>query len=206
LIRLLGVRTRIEGLERLDRNRPYTFMFNHGTVIDHIIVYGDVPHCGRGLEAAENFRVPFYGWIMRAFGNYPIDRRRAKATRATLARCAREARAEGFSVYCAPEGTRSRDGLLGPLKSGVFRLARECGRDIAPLALVDVYTVLPPGEWRPRPRTVTVRILEPIPLQGPVGEPCSIAELKARVVAAFVSAGLKPGASAEREAGALPGG
>jgi 1-acyl-sn-glycerol-3-phosphate acyltransferase len=205
-IRMLGVAVRVEGQDRLDPNGLYTFMFNHVTAIDHIIIYGVLPHWGRGLEAAENFRIPFYGWIMWALGNYPIKRKRSKATLATLARCAREAKEEGFSVFCAPEGTRSRDGLLGHLKSGVFRLAMDCGRDIAPIALLDCHPILPPGEWRLCPQPVTVRILEPIPVRSPSGESFPLDELKSRVLAAFVSAGLRRGGSAGIEGGSVYGG
>lgn len=191
-VRLLGIRVRVEGLERIDPARAYTFMFNHVTAIDHFIVYGVVPQWGKGLEAAENFRIPIYGWLARAVGNYPIERQWSEGTRALIETCAREAREQGFSVYCAPEGTRSRDGLLGALKPGVFRLALSCGREIVPIALIDLFPVLPRGEWRLIPQPVTVRILQPIPLRDASGETFSVEALKVQVRETFSAAGLKP--------------
>ena len=190
LIRLLGIQVRIDGLEHIDPARPYTFMFNHVSAIDHFVVYGFLPHFGKGLEAAVNFRIPMYGWLARAVGNYPVDRKRPERARAMLEVCVREAKEQGFSVYCAPEGTRSRDGCLGRLKTGVFKLALACDRDIVPIALIDLHAVLPPGEWRPRPQPVTVRLLQPIAVRNSVGEPLSAEELTVRVRQAFISAGL----------------
>src|SRR5688572_23645856 len=56
LVKSLGIQVHVQGSEYIDPERRYTFMFNHVTAIDHFIVYGGVPHWGRGLEAAENFR------------------------------------------------------------------------------------------------------------------------------------------------------
>ena len=190
LIRTLGIHVGVEGMERIDPERPYTFMFNHVTVIDHIVFYGVLPHFGHGVEATENFRIPFYGWVARAVGNYPISRDSPEGARELLERCAREANEQGFSVFCAPEGTRSTDGVLRPFKNGVFRFALDCDREIVPLALIGLQAVLPMGEWRIRPQPVTVRILEPVPLRDSAGELLSIVELSKRVRQAFCSAGL----------------
>ena len=191
-VRLLGIRVQVEGLERIDRNRHYTFMVNHVTALDHFVLYGVVPHFGRGLEAAKNFRIPLYGWFARAVDNYPIERKVPATARVALETCAREAKEQGFSVYCAPEGTRSRDGFLGPLKNGIFRLALACDREIVPIALIDFHPVLPPGEWHLRLQPVTLRVLDPISVRNVTGEPLSIKELKEHVWEAFISAGLVP--------------
>jgi 1-acyl-sn-glycerol-3-phosphate acyltransferase len=190
LVRLLGIKVHIEGLQHIDPARPYTFMFNHVTAIDHFVVYGFLPHFGKGLEAAVNFRIPIYGWLVCAAGNYPVDRKRPEIARAMLEVCVREAKEQGFSVYCAPEGTRSRDGSLGRMKVGVFDLALKCDRDIVPIALIDLHPVLPPGEWRVRPQSVTVRVLQPIAVRDSVGERLPIEELSMRVRQAFIAAGL----------------
>lgn len=190
IVRLLGIRVRVDGLQNIDPARPYTFMFNHVTALDHFVVYGYVPHFGKGLEAAVNFRIPIYGWLIRAAGNYPVDRKRPERARAMLEICVGEAKEQCFSVYCAPEGTRSRDGALGRLKTGVFHLTLKCDREIVPVALIDMHPVLPPGEWILRPRPVTVRVLQPIAVRDSTGEPRPIEELITRVREAFLAAGL----------------
>jgi 1-acyl-sn-glycerol-3-phosphate acyltransferase len=188
--RVLGIRIEVEGAARLDPVRRYTFMINHVTAIDHLVAYGVIPRFGRGLEAAENFRIPVYGWIARAVDNFPVERRNPLRAKESLEACEREALEQGFSVFCAPEGTRSRDGFLGPLKSGVFHLASRLGRDIVPVALAGLHACLPPGEWRLRPGKVKVLILEPIPVRDADGRVVAIDELKARVRAVLVAAGI----------------
>jgi 1-acyl-sn-glycerol-3-phosphate acyltransferase len=190
-LKLVGLPLSIEGLERIESGRHYTVMFNHLSALDHLLVYGWLRMFGKGLEAEANFRVPFYGWLARAAGNVRVDRRRPKKARKALVECARLARDEGFSIYCAPEGTRSRDGFLGPFKSGVFRMAIECGHDVLPVALFGLGEVLPRRSWRFHRRPVALRVLEPIRARNAAGQPVEIDALKAQVREALVAAGVK---------------
>jgi 1-acyl-sn-glycerol-3-phosphate acyltransferase len=52
---------------------------------------------------------------------------------------------EGISVWIAPEGTRSRDGRLGPFKSGGFHLALDAGLRVLPVTIVGTFDVLRAG-------------------------------------------------------------
>ena len=51
----------------------------------------------------------------------------------------------GTSIWIAPEGTRSRDGRIGRLKRGGFRLAIETGTPIVPVRIDGTNAILPPG-------------------------------------------------------------
>jgi 1-acyl-sn-glycerol-3-phosphate acyltransferase len=72
-------------------------------------------------------------------------------------------------VMIFPEGTRSRDGKMGPFKPGAFRLAIEAQVPILPVAVTGSAYGMPKGSPWIRPTLVLVRVLEPIPTTGMTG-------------------------------------
>ena len=66
------------------------------------------------------------------------------------------------------EGTRSRDGRLGPLKKGAFHLAAQALRAILPVTFSGSRAVLPRQGWVPRPGRIDVQVGEPIATDGVV--------------------------------------
>ena len=69
---------------------------------------------------------------------------------------------EQLVVALAPEGTRSRDGRLGPFKKGAFHLAMQAGVPIVPVVIHNAGDVAPKGEFVLRPATVEVDVLPPV--------------------------------------------
>jgi 1-acyl-sn-glycerol-3-phosphate acyltransferase len=49
----------------------------------------------------------------------------------------------GTSIWIAPEGTRSKDGKLGPFRKGGFHLALQSGCRILPISILGTSAVLP---------------------------------------------------------------
>jgi 1-acyl-sn-glycerol-3-phosphate acyltransferase len=73
---------------------------------------------------------------------------------------------DGISVLIFPEGTRTRDGSLGPFKKGGFHLAIKAGVPIVPVALRGTRELMPAGSLLLRSGTMTVIIGEPIATLG----------------------------------------
>ena len=55
---------------------------------------------------------------------------------------------EGRHLLLFPEGTRSRDQKLLPLKKGGFVLARDVGVTIVPICIDGSHAVMPPQGWK----------------------------------------------------------
>ena len=125
--------------------RPVIFMSNHGSHLDVPVLYVACPGSLRMVAKAELFAVPIWGRAMREAGFIRVDRSgdREQARQAMAEAAA--AIASGVSVWIAPEGTRSRDGRLGRMKRGGFRLARESGTPIVPVSIHGARELLPPG-------------------------------------------------------------
>jgi len=139
-----GVEVVTHGREHVP-DRPLVFMSNHGSHLDVPVLFVTCPGSLRMVAKAELFRVPIWGRAMKEAGFVSVDRSgdRDKA-RAAMTEAAAIIRS-GTSVWIAPEGTRSRDGRIGKLKRGGFRLAIETQTPIVPVFIRGAREILPPG-------------------------------------------------------------
>jgi 1-acyl-sn-glycerol-3-phosphate acyltransferase len=107
-------------------------------------------------------RNPITGPLMRWWGAIPVARSGSDSTaiRQILALID-----EGRGVCIAPQGTRSRNGTLGPLNPVLMKLVTSLackGVPIFPVVEIGTYEALPPGKVLPRPYPIHVRTGDPI--------------------------------------------
>lgn len=161
-----GIALTVEGRENIQPGVAYVVMSNHTSHYDVPILYAALPGTVRMVAKRELFRLPLFGRAMRASGTIEVDRKDRQQAVASL-RTGLEALSRGISIWIAPEGTRSKDGTLGPLKKGGFMLALESGAPILPVRLEGTNPILPPGRMRTRlGQKVRVVIGKPIPTDG----------------------------------------
>ena len=154
-------RQRIEGLEHVDRSRPYVIVLNHNTVVDIPALYY-LPLNFRWVSKREVFRVPFFGQFLVLHGDICIDRGRASEAMAQLLREGGKWLGRGASVAIFPEGTRSKDGEIRRFKAGAFLLAKELGVPILPVVMDGTRTLMRPNllfNWGNR---IRIRVLPPV--------------------------------------------
>ena len=154
-------RQRIEGLEHVDRSRPYVIVLNHNTVVDIPALYY-LPLNFRWVSKREVFRVPFFGQFLVLHGDICIDRGRASEAMAQLLREGGKWPGRGASVALFPEGTRSKDGEIRRFKAGAFLLAKELGVPILPVVMDGTRTLMRPNllfNWGNR---IRIRVLPPV--------------------------------------------
>jgi 1-acyl-sn-glycerol-3-phosphate acyltransferase len=159
------------GVERYQDAGPptrhaYVVMTNHQSLLDVPTVVATWPGRIRMVGKVELSRVPVWGRAMRAIGTVFVDRAdRAQSLRALEE--AKEQLRQGTSIWIAPEGTRHRDGELGPLKKGGFHLACSLQAPIAPAWIEGTAEVISPDSFGVHPgRTVTIVYGEPIVTDG----------------------------------------
>jgi 1-acyl-sn-glycerol-3-phosphate acyltransferase len=160
-----GVRLEVERGGALDPRGRYIFMANHQSLFDIPVLLATLPGQTRFLAKHSLFRIPLFGWAIRAGGFIPVDREdRSRARDVFLAATAR-LRA-GTSVLLFPEETRSRDGRLLPFQRGGFLLALKSGLPIVPVGIQGTLQVQTKGTLRIRPGRVRVRYGAPLPISG----------------------------------------
>ncbi len=167
VIELLDIRLDARGAEQVSPGRAYVYLSNHQSHLDIPVLYATLPSPTiRMLAKKELFRIPFWGRGLRAAEFVEVDRSNHERAVRSIEQAAALVR-DGVSIYLAPEGTRSRDGRIGPLKKGGFHLALGTGAPIVPVAVQGTIDILPRGSRVMRTgRTVRVRIGTPIPVQG----------------------------------------
>jgi 1-acyl-sn-glycerol-3-phosphate acyltransferase len=156
-----GVRLRVIGAERLDRGKTYVFASNHQSIYDIPVLFTSLPFQLRIIAKASLGNFPFLGWHLRRSGHMLVDRRRPDSAR--IFRWANSLTAKGLSLIIFPEGTRSRDGRVGPFKGGPFYSAVQAGLPIVPISVIGSRHVMRKGHLTTKPGEVTVIVHDPIP-------------------------------------------
>src|SRR5574337_205280 len=108
------------------------------------------------------FRFQLFGWLIRQFGAFPVNRDRTNLQAFKRAISLLEA---GEIVAIFPEGTRGDGVHLRPAKSGIGLIAARTGAPVIPVLHTGTGKVFPRGAWFPRPHRITIRF----------GIPCRIA-------------------------------
>lgn len=159
---MCGLKLLVRGKEKLSPGQTYLFLSNHQGNFDGPII---VCTAGRDLRAVikkEMMSIPVLSLVMKQVEFLPIDRTDPARARASIDEGAQMLR-HGYSFFAFPEGTRSRDGCLGPFKKGVFHMALKAGVPVVPVSIKNTITIQPPGTYAIRPGTVEVTFHDPIP-------------------------------------------
>jgi 1-acyl-sn-glycerol-3-phosphate acyltransferase len=162
LLKAIGIRVCVQGLEQIRRDKTYLFMSNHVNIFDVFVLGGYLPQLVRGVELESHFRWLFYGMVIKRIGNIPISHHQPFRAMHSLRR-AEEALRKGISIVLLPEGHRTLDGRLRPFKRAPFDMARHAGVDLVPVAMVNAFSINRKGSWLIRPGSLTLRIGEPLP-------------------------------------------
>ena len=172
LVRLL-FRVRVAGLEHVPLSGPAILAFNHVSVLDGPVLAIEtarrIRRETRFLVAAEMFRKPFWGWILRRYEQIPI--RRGASDSGALDEAVDSVK-HGALAALAPEGRVNGDGDgLQRIKSGVARIALPTGAPVIPVGIWGTQRRWPRGRilWR-RPLRPRLALAFGPPLL-PVGDP-----------------------------------
>jgi 1-acyl-sn-glycerol-3-phosphate acyltransferase len=158
----------VAGTEHIVRGTSYVVMSNHASLVDVPSVLRAFPGRLRFVAKKELADIPLFGPAMRKAGTIVIDREDRQAAIAAL-QDAKTLVTPGTSLWVAPEGTRSKTGLLGPFKKGGFHVAIDLALPILPVWIEGSREVLETKTLRAHPgKTVQVRFGAPISTTGVV--------------------------------------
>ena len=144
----LGFSLRSEGRQRVPRTGPVLLIANHQSFLDPILV----GLCSRRhlcfLARKSLFRVPVLAWFIRTLGAVPIDQESIgkEGIRVVL----NQLRA-GRAVVVFPEGTRTLDGAIRPLRPGIHLLIKRTQAPIVPVGIAGAFLAMPSGQTLPTP-------------------------------------------------------
>jgi len=121
-----------EYIEALSKNKPLIIMFNHINFLELLILVAkSYPLNVTGVAKVETWKNPFFAFLFDTYRAIPIDRSGAFTE---SFRRIRQMIDSGFHMCIAPEGTRSKNGVLKQGKAGIVQLALEADIPILPVA------------------------------------------------------------------------
>ena len=134
---LLHILWRIEvvGKENIPRGRAHVIASNHLSDLDPVYILEAVFSWKRYtiLAKQELFKNPLAGWFLRCMGAVSIERGKGDTT--TVEKLTNECK-NGTGIMIFPEGTRTKTGKLGVIKSGAFVIAAAAGADMLPVRII----------------------------------------------------------------------
>jgi 1-acyl-sn-glycerol-3-phosphate acyltransferase len=157
LLKLMFVKVKVEGIEKLDINKSYVFMPNHVSFFDPVLIDSCIPHFVRALEVEKHFHWPIYGSFSRRMGNIPIDNKNVRESLKSI-RKAEDCLNQGTSIVIFPEAARTVDGEVQPFKRLPFLLAQETGKAIVPVGMSGLFTLMPKKSLLLKPTTLKLKI------------------------------------------------
>jgi 1-acyl-sn-glycerol-3-phosphate acyltransferase len=155
-----GVDVTVQGLERLVKGKTYVFVANHQSIYDIPCLFWNIPFQLRIIAKESLGNFPMLGPHLKRTGHMLVDRR--KPDKAGIFGWASRLTSHGLSLIVFPEGTRSRDGMMGKFKGGSIMLAMQAGLPLVPISVVGSRHVMRKGELTTRPGHVTLIVHEPI--------------------------------------------
>lgn len=160
-------RWRATGRDNVPRHGGVLLVANHVSFLD-VFVMG-MP-LGRPLNyvARSTLFISGLGLLMRSVGAFPIQREGmgASGVKETLRRLR-----SGGIVTLFPEGTRSADGELGPLKQGIAVLVSRAGVPVVPAGIAGTFESWPRSRLIPFPSPVRIHYGRPITPEEIAGMP-----------------------------------
>lgn len=164
-IKLLRIRIHVSGMEKIPKDEKVLFVSNHRSNFDPILTwYAFKEWKIASVSKPENFKIPFFGRIIRKCCFMPIDRENPRNAIVTINKAAKLLKKQEVSIGIYPEGTRSKNGQLLPFHNGVFKIAQKAEAPIVVLSITGSEKISSRTPFQPT--DVYLDVLEVFPTQG----------------------------------------
>ena len=164
-VALAGCTVTMGGLENVPRDRGFVLAANHQSHLDGLILISNIP---RLLQAAAKRELYYFlplGLAFWAIGFVPVHRRDPKRASNTVGAGTRVLR-DGGCMLVFPEGTRGRQDVVRPFKTGAARMAIEAGVPIVPVGIAGTSKAMPAKSWWIQPGPLHFEVGVPIEVTG----------------------------------------
>lgn len=135
-MKLLRIRVHVSGMEKIPKDTKLLFVSNHRSNFDPIVTWYALKKWKLAfVSKPSNFKIPFFGRIIRKCCFMPIDRENPRKAIQTINRAAKLLKKQEVSIGIYPEGTRSKTCELLPFHNGVFKIAQKAEAPIVVLCV-----------------------------------------------------------------------
>lgn len=160
---LCGIDYKIIGMEKLPQDgKPYLALANHQSFWENTFMQLIIPKHSWIIKR-ELFDIPVFGWGLRTVLPIAVDRSNSRSVNQILKEGQKKIE-NGLSIVMFPEATRVKIDKNVKFKPSAAKLAMNTNVPIV-LIVHNAGVYWPKGFWFTKPGTVTVKILEVIPVK-----------------------------------------
>lgn len=186
--KISGVRSELEGVERIDDFQPCVYVGNHQGAMDIQLFGKYYPRNTVVIGKKELIWIPFFGILFIAAGNICINRQRRGKAIAGLDYAVQEIKRRKVSLWVFPEGTRNRtEEPMLPFKKGAFYVAVQAGIPIVPIVAEPLKSLISWKEKRMDPGVIRLKLLDPIHPKDYSSVDDLIVAVRSKMLEAFLS-------------------
>lgn len=130
------IKIHVSGMEKVPEDKKALFVSNHRSNFDPIITWRAFKNWKIAfVSKPSNFKIPFFGRIIRKCCFMAIDRENPRNAIVTINKAAKLLKRQEVSIGIYPEGTRSKECKLLPFHNGVFKIAQKAEADLVVLSI-----------------------------------------------------------------------
>ena len=141
-------RIRAYGTENIPREGGALIISNHQSYLDPVLVAAYLPREMHFMARRSLFRNPVFRALIVSCNAFPIERGGTDVKGVSEAVTRLET---GGTLLVFPEGTRTRNGTIGPMRAGMALRARRAAVPIVPVLIEGAYQIWPKGRLLPCP-------------------------------------------------------
>lgn len=183
VLRLLSPRQSWDIDAQIGKVTSSIIVCNHLSYLDPLILISLLPR-QKTIVKTRFFQMPIFGWVLKGSGYLPATSGGGHGARMIeQMETMEDFLGKGGNLFVFPEGTRSRNGKMGPLHKGVFKIGRMYRCPIYVLGLSNTDKLFTPGKFlfnasrKNRVRMSILRCIDPQPEPAPI----SVMELEKKV-------------------------
>jgi len=121
---------------------------NHASYLDPPLIACSWPYEIHFMAAAYLFKIPLFSLLIKKLNAHPINQGKADLKSIKMI-C--QLLSEGKQVLIFPEGSRTSDGHITPLKPGLAMIALRAKSSIVPAYIHGSFQAWRRGQWFPKP-------------------------------------------------------
>lgn len=156
LIFILGP-VKVYGQPKVDKGQPCLIICNHPSLFDPVLLFLLAPRPIIFLAAAEIFKIPVVGQVVRFFKAIPVERGNPLSIKKALSQVIKELKS-GEIVALFPEGETSPHIELRKFNKGFLFIAKKAKVPIQCVMVKNTARVIPYGKILPRPAFKPVKL------------------------------------------------
>lgn len=158
---------KVFGLENVPPTGGAILASNHQSNLDPVLLAVRLSRPVTYMAKVELFKKPAFAWFIRSLHAFPVKR---GAGDIGAMKQAIQLLQSGYLLNFFPEGTRTRDGEIGPIQPGIALVVKRAGVPLIPVAIDGAYEFMGRGSKLFRRFPILLQYGPPLSFEGMKGE------------------------------------